>query len=406
MRIAIVVSVFPSISETFVLNHITALIERGHDVTIFSRSHSKDNSYHADIMKFDLLKKTVFFDEIPDPLFKRFFKGVPLFFKSFLKQPLLTISAMNFFKWGKEALSLRNLYYVSPFIGRGGFDAVHCHFGPNGILALYAKRLGLPIGKLIVNFHGYDAFTFILTHGEKIYEELFEKADAIISVSEFLRERLEILGCPKEKIFVIPASFDISKYPFRERGKDKENILHILSVGRLVEVKGTEFGILAVEKALREKINVRYSIIGNGPMYESLQKLINEKGLSEKIKLLGEKTIEEVRNYMENSHILIQPSIRTKDGVEETQALAVQEAQAMGIPVIASRIGGIPEGLVDGKSGFLVPEKDPDAIFEKIKYLADNPERMRGMGIAGRDYVEKKYDINKNIMVLEKLYRG
>ena len=96
------------------------------------------------------------------------------------------------------------------------------------------------------------------------------------------------------------------------------------------------------------------------------------------------------------------PSVTADDGDKEGQALVLQEAGACGLPVLSTLHNGIPEGVLDGKSGFLVPEKNVDALAERLLFLVDNPQLWPGMGKCGREYVEKKYDIK---ILNEKLVR-
>jgi colanic acid/amylovoran biosynthesis glycosyltransferase len=115
-------------------------------------------------------------------------------------------------------------------------------------------------------------------------------------------------------------------------------------------------------------------------------------------------TQDEVRELYADSHIFILSSVTAANGDREGQGLVLQEAQAMGLPVLSTLHNGIPDGVLDGESGFLVPEKDADALAEKLTYLIENPENWPEMGLAGRKFVEERYDINKLNDRLVKIY--
>jgi colanic acid/amylovoran biosynthesis glycosyltransferase len=109
--------------------------------------------------------------------------------------------------------------------------------------------------------------------------------------------------------------------------------------------------------------------------------------------MVGDRTPEEVRELLEASHVLLHTGIHAADGRVENQGLVLQEAQSMEVPVIASDIGGMPEGLRDGETGFLAPQRDVAAIADRIRCLYADPERVVRMGRAGRRFVEGRYDI-------------
>ncbi|NEP43525.1 MAG: colanic acid biosynthesis glycosyltransferase WcaL, partial [Okeania sp. SIO2H7] len=150
-----------------------------------------------------------------------------------------------------------------------------------------------------------------------------------------------------------------------------------------------------VAKVVKTYPNIIYKIVGEGHLREPLEKLIAELGVAEKVHLLGWMTQDEVRQLYADSQIFILSSVTAANGDKEGQGLVLQEAQAMGLPVLSTFHNGIPDGVLDGESGFLVPEKDADALAEKLTYLIENSQIVPKMGRAGRKFVEERYDINK-----------
>jgi colanic acid/amylovoran biosynthesis glycosyltransferase len=149
---------------------------------------------------------------------------------------------------------------------------------------------------------------------------------------------------------------------------------------------------------------LRYEIIGDGPLRRKIEQLIIELGLREVVTLHGARDGAFVRERMREAHLALLGSVSI-EGDAEGQGLFLQEAQASGLPVIATRHGALPEGMLPGKSGFLVPERDVAAMAERIEFLVAHPEVWPALGRAGREFVAARYDIRKLNQQLVGLYR-
>ena len=136
-------------------------------------------------------------------------------------------------------------------------------------------------------------------------------------------------------------------------------------------------------------------IDGEGGLSEVLERLIEELDLKSHVRLLGRKSHEEVIRLLQDTHLLMAPSVTAKDGDQEGIPNVIKEAMAMGLPIISTRHRGIPELVEDGVSGFLVEERDVDSLANRLTYLIDHPEIWPEMGRAGRNCVQKYYDSNK-----------
>lgn len=203
----------------------------------------------------------------------------------------------------------------------------------------------------------------------------------------------------------MPVGVNISEYAFKQRTIDVDLPIKIITVARLVEKKGIEYSIKAVAKAIQNHPNILYRIVGDGPLQKSLNLLISDLGLSHKIQLLGWKTQDQVRELYDDSHIFILSSVTSSNGDQEGQGLVLQEAQAMGLPVLSTLHNGFPDSVLDGKSAFLVPERNVDALTQKLNYLIEHPETWAEMGQMGRNFVEEHYDINKLNEQLVEIYQ-
>ncbi len=391
MKIAFIVSKFPTLSEIFILNQITGLLDLGHDIEIFALRNSKEEKMHPDVKKYGLMERVYYLNEmIPQNKILRVFKAIYLISRNFYKSPLKILRSLNVFKYRKKALSLWLLYLIIPFLNKD-FDIIHCHFGHIGNIGVYLKRLGFE-GKFVTMFHGYG-IRLGIEKGGGIYQQLFEFGDCFLAISDYNYENLVRFGLNPRKIIFHPVGIDINKFPFRWQSipVERSSTVIIITIARLVEAKGIQYGIQAISKLLKEypTLHLEYRIIGGGRFKERLRKIVEELGLGGVVRFLGPLGQEEVIREIQKAHVFLLPS------VAEALPLVLMEAQAVGLPIVATNVGSTSQVIIDGESGFLVPERDVDSLAEKIKYLIERPEIWPGLGRAGRKYVEENYDIEK-----------
>ena len=179
----------------------------------------------------------------------------------------------------------------------------------------------------------------------------------------------------------------------------------MITIGRLVEKKGIEYAIRAVARLARQR-PVEYLVVGDGPLRSSLQELVDSLGAGGTIQLVGWKLQDELIELLDRSHLLLAPSVTAADGDADAPVNTLKEGMAMGLPTVGTWHGGIPELVRDGVSGFLVPERDADALFEKLLYLVDRPQEWEAMGRAGRQDVEATYNMEVLNDELVALYRS
>ncbi|MBD2740771.1 glycosyltransferase [Coleofasciculus sp. FACHB-1120] len=407
MRVAMIVGRFPVLSETFVLNQVTGLIDRGHEVDIYTEAPGETAKMHPNVEKYQLLERTQCMG-MPLNRFLRLLKGIWLFSINYQKNPALLMQSLNVFKYGKDAASLRLLYAVVsalPSLDNGTYDIVHCQFGTFGFLGLAFRIMTAPKGKLIVSFRGYDISWYLQWAGDDVYNRLFKVVDVCLPNCDYFKQRLIKLGADENKIVIMRSGIDCSKFIFTTRHLPTDGHIRIVTTGRLVEKKGLEYGIRAVAKLITLHPNIEYNIIGDGPLGEDLQQLIQELNVGETVKLLGRMQQQELIKILDNSHIFIAPCVTATNGDQDAPVNVLKEAMAMGLPVIGTQHGGIPELIEDGISGFLVPERDADTLAEKLGYLIEHSEIWPEMGRAGRAYVEKHYDLNKLNDLLVETYQ-
>lgn len=394
MKIAFIVDKFPSLSQTFILNQVTGLLDRGHEVDIYASERGSTSKVHPAVENYHLCDRTYYLPQIPENLLGRVFKGIGLLLANGYKDPGCLLKAFNVFKYGKQAMSLWLLYTVIPSFKKS-YDIIHCQFGTQSYRGMSFRNINTPDAKLITTFRGDDISRFVREKGTEIYNELFKTGDFFMVNCDFFRQRAIALGCDGNKIVVHRSGLDCSRFPFRPRHLPADGQIRITTIGRLVEKKGIEYSIRAVAKQVRVTPNLEYNILGDGCLRESLQELIDHLNVGNVIHLLGWKTEQEIIEIINNSQIFIAPSVTAKDGNQDAPINVLKEAMAMGLPVISTYHGGIPELVEDGVSGFLVPERDADALAEKLGYLIDHPEIWSEMGKAGQACVKAHYDLDK-----------
>lgn len=404
LNIAVIVGRFPVLSEAFILNQISGLIERGHRVDIYAlEGFSGEEKVHPLVSKYNLLARANYIPQIPDNYGLRFLKALKLLITKAWNNPLVILRSLNFWQYGKQAASLRLFYGAVACLEQENYDIIHCQFGiyamqgkypeDPGVLAL--RSLGLLQGKLIIAFRGWDISWYIQEKGEQVYDELFKTADFFLTNCNFFRDRAIKLCCSPDKIVVHGSGIDCHKFSFKSRSFPDDGLVRLATTGRLIEKKGIEYSIRAVAILIKQYPNLTYNIIGDGYLRAELQQLITELGIEEQVKLLGWQQQQEIISILDRSHIFIAPCVTSQDGNQDAPVNTLKEAMAMGLPVIATHHGGIPELVKDGVSGYLVPERDSQAIANKIKYLIANPQLWSYLGKNGRKFVETHYNIEQ-----------
>ena len=220
-----------------------------------------------------------------------------------------------------------------------------------------------------------------------------------------MRQQLAGLGCDESRIVVHHLGADCRRMSLIPRHAGPDRVVCIVTVARFVEKKGLEYAIRAVAELVHSGIRLEYSIIGDGPLFGQMQRLIREQRVGHCVQLLGWKNQDEVAEILGDADIFLAPSVTASDGDEEGTPTVLVEAMARGLPVVSTYHSAIPEMVIDGVSGFLVPERDVDALAERLTYLIENPQIWPEMGRKGRAFVEQHFDINKLNDQLVNLYQ-
>jgi glycosyltransferase involved in cell wall biosynthesis len=295
---------------------------------------------------------------------------------------------------------------LTAFVKRHRIRLIHAHFGPGGMEIMpVAARLGIP---LFVTFHGWDVKLGAETQArmspyERLYRWrlplLLRQASAVICVSNSWRDRVLELGCPPEKVHTNYLGLDSH---FFDGVRGLFDPMSIVYVGRLVRRKGVHTLLDAVRLLRDRHVDANLTIVGEGPESDQLRSQAAELNLP--IRFLGKKSPVEVRKLLREAAVLCAPSTTAGGEVPEALGLVLLEAQAMSVPVVATRNGGIPETLEDGNTGFLVDQDSPSALATSLAKLLGNEALNRSFGQRARAFVCDRFDIDRCYRSLEKLY--
>jgi len=411
LRVAFVVSRFPVLSETFVINQATGLLDRGYEVDIFTEQLEQGVKMHADVDKYNLLARTYVMPSVPKNYLVRLGKGIQLVLRHGFRYPRHILQALNIGQLGIRAASLWPLFTAIPTLAKPSYDIIHCQFGDLGFRGLLLRDLmrvrSQPTdspAQLVMMFRGFDISAKLKSENDDIYGALFQKADFFLTNCDFFRQRLLALGCPPDKINVHYSGLDCDKYVFSPRQLAPRETIRIASTGRLVEKKGLAYSVRAIAQVTKHYPNIRFDIMGDGPLRAELEALIDSLNVSDTVHLLGWQNEAEIINVLSQAHLFVAPSVTAANGNQDAPINVLKEAMALGLPVVSTTHGGIPELVEDGISGFLVPERDADAIAQALIKLIENPQQWPEMGKAGRAYVKQHYNLGNLNDRLASLY--
>ncbi|HAJ57172.1 MAG TPA: hypothetical protein DCL35_05320 [Candidatus Omnitrophica bacterium] len=300
-----------------------------------------------------------------------------------------------------DLLACINIYCI---LRKGGFDIVHAHTAKAGALGRVAAKLA-GVRKVIYSPHGhvfYGYFGYLASRAVVLAERfaaLF--CDKIHALTELEKNDLVSFGiCPSSKIEVVYSGVDLGLLRpvyAADRLRPDGGVYTVGMFGRLEPVKGAGYFIEAAGIALKECDDVKFLIVGDGSLRNELEDKVRRAGLAEKIIFTGWR--EDIDAVMSGLDILVLPSLN------EAVGRSALEAQAMGIPVVATKVGGVPEIVKDGVTGLLVGPGDAGALAEAILKLLKDDKKRSDMGQAARGWVDEKFSDRVMIKSFEEIYR-
>ncbi len=283
---------------------------------------------------------------------------------------------------------------------RIGVAHVHAHWATHPALAAYVVHLltGLPYS---ITAHAHDIYV-----ERPMLDEKIRAASFVVTISDYNRRLLESWygSLAAAKTHVIHCGIDTTVFQPRPK-RPRAEVFTIVCVATLRDYKGHPYLIEACAHLKAQQIPFRCLLIGDGEERAAIEALIARHGLEQDVILLGQQPRHQVSAILRSADVMVLPSVRTASGKQEGIPVALMEALASELPVVATAISGIPELIEDGQTGLLVPERDAQALAQALRRLYEQPELGCRLGAAGRAKVLRDFDLRKNATALYELLR-
>lgn len=276
-------------------------------------------------------------------------------------------------------------------------DVVLAQYGPTGeAIADICEKAGIP---LVTHFHGYDASIFAIIKKHNNYCNAFRVSKYIIAVSKTMAEDLKDLGCPASKIVYNPCAPESVFFQIKPTFEKKQ----FLAMGRFTDKKAPYYTLMAFKQVFKEFPEAKLIFLGDGELLNTCKNIAKYLGLEHAVKFEGASSRDEVLDYMKSSYAFVQHSIEATNGDKEGTPVAIMEAGASGLPVIATAHAGINDIVVDRKTGLLSKEHDVGKMVENMLELLKDPELAKQLGNEAKSYIFENYNMNIHLNKLQSL---
>jgi colanic acid/amylovoran biosynthesis glycosyltransferase len=313
LRVAFVVAAFPLVSETFIIDQIADLDDRGIDVDIYSFTRGDEAFVSRRYFDHGMGGRVRYLD-YPIPKLARLAAAVPKAARLARRNPGMLLRSLNLRRYGNDALALKLLHWAEPFAGRD-YDVVHCHFGTVARDFVPVREVARLTGPMLTTFYGIDVSKIFVDRPPDWYDRLKDACSLYFVMSEDMKRRVVAHGFPAEQVRVHPVSIEVADYPFRIRTLDDDEQLRLIAVGRFVEKKGFDDLLRAVASVRDQSPRaVTCSIVGGGEREAELRALHESLGLNGVVRFEGYLSLERVIEEFGDKHVLVQPSKTAANG--------------------------------------------------------------------------------------------
>ena len=279
---------------------------------------------------------------------------------------------------------------------------IHFHFVSEGGRAFYWDKVRVP---MVASTWGQDVIWDRTPSPREVTSltKMLGRCRIVTATTHQLaRETARYMGVDRP-IYVIPFGVDLSRFEVREAASGGGGGPVVLGFVKWLKPKyGPDVMVEAFAKIHAARPNTKLLLAGRGEMREQLERRVTELKLDGAVEILGRVEHDKVPALIRSFDLMVMPSVYES----ETFGVAAIEASASGVANVASRVGGVPEAVIHGKTGLLVPPRDVDALAAACIELIDNPGRRREMGLAGRRFVERYYDWSENTRLMSEIYRA
>lgn len=276
-------------------------------------------------------------------------------------------------------------------------DVVLAEYGTHAHSILpFIKKAGLP---LVVHFHGYDASTTEVVKKLENYREIFKYASKVIAVSKKMEQMLLQMGCPEDKLVYNVYGPQPEFLKVQPTFSKKQ----FVAIGRFTDKKAPYYTILAFEKTVKNHPDAKLFMAGDGQLLNSCKNLVKHLDIQNQVEFLGVIAPERYRELLSESLAFVQHSITAESGDMEGTPLAVLEASVAGLPVVSTIHAGIPDVIINGKTGLLCEEHDVNATAHNMSALLTQEGLAEKLGQAGKQNIKIHFSLERHIQVLQEI---
>jgi glycosyltransferase involved in cell wall biosynthesis len=384
---------YPRFSQTFVVNEILEHERQGIRVSILSLRKPTDGVFHESISRVAAQAHY-----IPETLREDVLQTLAMKWRRLRKSPSTFLQACRLIARYRGATwnDLTQAMHVLKWTKKHRIDHLHVHFGTNeATVALLVNLLGGP--SYSMTLHAFDIFRDNVDRD--LLTAKINASSFTITVSEYNRQyMLETLcGVDTDKIRVNYNGIDLLR--FTDSGQHRSDFT-LFGVGRLIEKKGFQHLIEAVDILHREGMRLRCTIAGDGPQRAKLQAMIDDAGLSHSAQLLGHQSQDQILARLQRDSCFALPCVRAADGNMDALPTVLLESLACGCPTISTRLSGIPEIIEDGDSGILVAPNDSRALANAIRQVMLDQDLATRLSVGGQKRAAQVFDIRRNVGVM------
>jgi glycosyltransferase involved in cell wall biosynthesis len=386
---------FPLLSETFILREMVEVEHQGQEIVMYPLICQHQPVVHEDAKKWNSRVNCI-------PFFS--YKILAENIRTFFRIPLRYITLV--WRVFKENLSsfdflTKSLYlfpkavYTAKQLQKKDIEHIHAHYATHPALGAWIIH-NLTGISYSITVHAHDIYDCQAMLGTKLKSATFLAPISKYNI-DFMAEHVG--EWVREKCHVIHCGVDPTNYSNVHPNANQDGIFEILQIGSLHWKKGQVYLIKAIAHLRDQGVPVRLRIIGEGDERTILEKEIERHQLESIVELMGAKTQDEVAKLLPTADCYVQSS------VSEGIPVAIMEAMACELPVVATDITGIPELVLSGETGMLVPPKDIEALSNALQFIKENPELAKQMGKRGRIWVQENFDLTKNVAKLISLFK-
>ncbi|MGA7275135.1 MAG: glycosyltransferase [Candidatus Udaeobacter sp.] len=292
---------------------------------------------------------------------------------------------------------------LDSLLERHGADLMHIYFGHTGVHLLpFIEQWDKPC---VVSFHGADVAQKpeIKDYPAKL-RRLFNAVPLVFARSQSLVDRLVHLGCPPEKLRINRTGIPLNEFPFVDREPPRDRKWRVVQACRLIPKKGVATSLRAFAIFKKDNPGAEFFIAGKGPLQSELEMLAGGLGILRDVHFVGFLPQPKLLELYASSHLFLHPSEISPNQDQEGVPNSVLEAMATGLPVVATRHGGIPEAVDHGRTGFLVAEEDHVGLANAMQLITSSPASLKQMGEHAHAAVVERFGQGAQIDQLESFY--